>query len=128
MHKNLVRLFGVVSLLLVLTCTVLVFLTYSFDTASVNAAVETNEKLRPFVEKQPDLQLLKESEINPDPSSDSFRGRVLARGEVSKELIPENSAMKFVLPLDAKTLEELINNKKLQDRKRELDAIKSPFN
>jgi hypothetical protein len=94
----------------------------------VNAAVETNEKLRPFVEKQPDLQLLKESEINPDPSSDSFRGRVLARGEVSKELIPENSAMKFVLPLDAKTLEELINNKKLQDRKRELDAIKSPFN
>jgi hypothetical protein len=128
MHKNLVRLFGVVSLLLVLTCTVVVFLTDSFDTASVNAVVETNEKLRPFEETQPDPPLLKESEINSDSSSDSVRGRVLARGEVSKEFIPENSAMRFVVPLDAKTLEELINNKKLEDRKRELDAVKSPFN
>jgi hypothetical protein len=94
----------------------------------VNAVVETNEKLRPFEETQPDPPLLKESEINSDSSSDSVRGRVLARGEVSKEFIPENSAMRFVVPLDAKTLEELINNKKLEDRKRELDAVKSPFN
>lgn len=61
-------------------------------------------------------------------SKDSHTERVLNRGDIANQLIPENNSMKANLHPNAKTLEELINKRTLENRSNELNAVKSPFN
>ena len=52
--------------------------------------------------------------------------RVYQRNE-SSVVLPENESIKSNLPLGAKTLEQMINEKASIDMKSELEAVKSPF-
>lgn len=127
MFKNLVKLLLGLLLLFVLGLAVFIFYPEFFWTSKVDLATKKADKTSAFEAKQQDDSERHRKEVFDFSGADLIKDRVVARGDVTKEFIPENQAMKSVVPLDAKTLEELINFKKQGDRNRELDAIKSPF-
>jgi len=128
MSKNLVIIF----IASVFTAAFLIFLLFSKTQSAETGPLYSVEKSKISSNPEINQNMMESSPVdankNLTSTNDSHTVRVLNRGDVASELIPENNAIKANLHPNAKSLEELINNRTIQNRKNELEAVKSPFN
>jgi hypothetical protein len=127
MSKNLVIFFTAV-----LAAVFLIFLLFSKTQSVETSPLYSVEKSKISSNPEINQNMMESSSVdenkNLTSTKDSHTVRVLNRGGIASELIPENNAIKANLHPNAKTLEELINKRTIENRKNELEAVKSPFN